>query len=445
MTTTIDASSSGSGGLIQTADASGILALQTAGTTAVTIDASQRVGVGTTSPTTTLNVYNATSAIVQVDGDSGATVRVTRYSTDTTGPTNVVRKARGTLASPAAVATSDTAGGVYMQAYGGTNFRNIARVDGLVETYTSDTNIAGALRFYTNNSSTDVTEWMRITSTGNVGIGTVSPSKKLEVFTSANSLQIASTVRNDQTGTGVAAIGFNVSGSAASETTSTKAGIGLVRSSTYGVGSLCFYNNNTGSAGDFTTADERMRLDSTGKLFIGKTAADPAVVGFDFSGSGNCTQIGTVSSGSNELMVYNNTSTGGTAQIDFRAANVEKGNISWTNTATTYNTSSDYRLKENVAPMTGALSKVAALKPCTYSWKIDGSSGQGFIAHELAEVCPQAVTGEKDGVREDGITPKYQGIDVSFLVATLTAAIQEQQALITSLTARIAALEGTPA
>ena len=123
----------------------------------------------------------------------------------------------------------------------------------------------------------------------------------------------------------------------------------------------------------------------------------------------------------------------------------EKGNISWTNTATTYNTSSDYRLKENVAPMTGALSKVAALKPCTYSWKIDGSSGQGFIAHELAEVCPQAVTGEKDGVREDGITPKYQGIDVSFLVATLTAAIQEQQALITSLTARIAALEGTPA
>ena len=90
--------------------------------------------------------------------------------------------------------------------------------------------------------------------------------------------------------------------------------------------------------------------------------------------------------------------------------------------------------------MTGALDKVQALKPVTYKWKSDGSDSEGFIAHELAEVCPQAVVGGKDEVYEDG-NIKPQGIDTSFLIATLTAAIQEQQALITSLTARIAALE----
>jgi hypothetical protein len=72
---------------------------------------------------------------------------------------------------------------------------------------------------------------------------------------------------------------------------------------------------------------------------------------------------------------------------------------------------------------------------------VDGSDGQGFIAHELDEVVPGCVTGEKDAVDADG-NPKYQGIDTSFLVATLTAAIQEQQAIIESLTARVSALEG---
>ena len=77
--------------------------------------------------------------------------------------------------------------------------------------------------------------------------------------------------------------------------------------------------------------------------------------------------------------------------------------------------------------MTGALAKVAQLKPVTYKWKADGSDGQGFIAHELQAVVPDCVTGEKDAVDENG-NPKYQGVDTSFLVATLTAAIQELKA-----------------
>ena len=121
--------------------------------------------------------------------------------------------------------------------------------------------------------STFSTPTMTLDASGNLGIGTTNPSKKLEVFASANSLQIESIVRNDQAGSGVAAIGFNVSSSAAGDTSSTKAGIGLVRQNTYGVGSLCFYNSATTSAGDFTTADERARIDSSGNLVIGGTAS----------------------------------------------------------------------------------------------------------------------------------------------------------------------------
>jgi hypothetical protein len=140
--------------------------------------------------------------------------------------------------------------------------------------------------------------------------------------------------------------------------------------------------------------------------------------------------------------VLQQTAAGSTTQnsVVFYRNSGSTGTIQVTGTTTAYNTSSDYRLKENVQPMTGALAKVTAMKPCTYTWKLDGSLGEGFIAHELAEVVPQAVGGEKDAVNADGkIIP--QGIDTSFLVATLTAAIQEQQALITSLTARITTLE----
>jgi len=69
-------------------------------------------------------------------------------------------------------------------------------------------------------------------------------------------------------------------------------------------------------------------------------------------------------------------------------------------------------------------------------WNADGSNGEGFIAHELAEVCPDAVSGTKDAVDAEG-NPKYQGIDTSFLVATLTAALQEAVAEINSLKARL--------
>ena len=117
------------------------------------------------------------------------------------------------------------------------------------------------------------------------------------------------------------------------------------------------------------------------------------------------------------------------------------GTISTNGSSTTYATSSDYRLKENIAPMTNALSSVVQLKPCTFTWKNTGIEDNGFIAHELQNVLPNAVVGEKDAVDADG-KPIYQQIDTSFLVATLTAAIQELSAQVTALQTQVTALKG---
>ncbi len=195
---------------------------------------------------------------------------------------------------------------------------------------------------------------------------------------------------------------------------------------------------------------EAMRIDSSGNLLVGKTTDATTSLGWSLaSGRGNAK----FSAGN--YFVFNRDDND--ILINFRRSDTSVGTITVTTTATAYNTSSDYRLKHDIAPMTGALAKVALLKPVTYKWNVDNSDGQGFIAHELQELCPGAVTGKKDDVEtytdEDGNEQtriKPQGIDTSFLVATLTAAIQEQQVLITAqaetinaLTARIVALDET--
>jgi len=179
-----------------------------------------------------------------------------------------------------------------------------------------------------------------------------------------------------------------------------------------------WYTAPSGTAGNAITFTQALTLDASGNLLVGTTSQ----VGTSrISAYKNATgymlglNAGQASSGSTYY------------QVEFYSAGNFSGSITSTTSSVAYNTSSDYRLKNSIAPMTGALAKVALLKPCTYKWNADGSDGEGFIAHELAEVVPQCVTGEKDAVDENG-NPKYQGIDTSFLVATLTAAIQELKA-----------------
>jgi len=144
-----------------------VMIWQYRGTERMRIDTSGNVGIGTSSPTVPLQIYNATSAAIQVDGDATSLIRATRYSTDTNGPTFQARKARGTFASPTTVASGDTVATFQASAYGGTNYRAVGAITTVVDTYTSDTNISGYLTFQTNSGSTATTERMRIDSVGN--------------------------------------------------------------------------------------------------------------------------------------------------------------------------------------------------------------------------------------------------------------------------------------
>lgn len=122
-------------------------------------------------------------------------------------------------------------------------------------------------------------------------------------------------------------------------------------------------------------------------------------------------------------------------QINWACAGAVVGSISCTGVATAYNTASDYRLKENVAPFTDGLAVIGALQPYQFNWKVDGSVGHGFLAHEIQSVISEIVTGEKDAVDENG-APVMQMIDYSKAVPYLVAAIKE-------LLARVEALEAT--
>lgn len=128
----------------------------------------------------------------------------------------------------------------------------------------------------------------------------------------------------------------------------------------------------------------------------------------------------------------------------FVNGNGQVGSIQMNGSATSYNTSSDYRLKENVCLVSDGIARLQQLKPSRFSFIADpDKTVDGFIAHEVQSVVPEAITGEKDAVDADG-NPIYQGIDQSKLVPLLTAALQEAVAKIESLEARIAALEVTP-
>lgn len=186
--------------------------------------------------------------------------------------------------------------------------------------------------------------------------------------------------------------------------------------------------NVSATLANVTTANIGTAVITGGRLLVGTTSvSNGSLSNFYFNSFSN--GIETTWAGTNSI--YHVLAINGNGFL---------GGINTSGSTTTYTNLSDYRVKENIEPMQNALSKVSLLKPCTFTYKVDGKDGQGFIAHELQEIFPDAVVGNKDAIDNDG-NPVYQAIDTSFLVATLTAAIQEQQALIASLTARIAALE----
>jgi hypothetical protein len=154
---------------------------------------------------------------------------------------------------------------------------------------------------------------------------------------------------------------------------------------------------------------------TTGGVLIGKTTADTTTAGIQIgdSGSGTNTRVNMVGSGSSS-----------DTKIAFYNSNGQVGTIVTNGTATAYNIASDYRLKENAAPVDGAaaLDAVMSWPIKTFTWKVNGQSDVGVIAHELQSVKPSAVSGEKDAIKDGEIDP--QGVDYSKLVPELVAAVQ---------------------
>jgi hypothetical protein len=292
--------------------------------------------------------------------------------------------------------------------------------------------------------ATGGSERMRVNSSGNVGIGTTSPGDTLDV----NGGIFVTPTLTDNTGT--ANIGFQSNRSSSTQPRGSLSAIGSSASTNYQAlkpGYLTLYsayadialNADTSTTIQFWTGgSERARFLSDGAFLVGKTTA------------GQITTNGAELRSNYSMFAASNTGTaptmyiganGGSGNlIDFYYGSTRVGTIITNGTTTAYNTSSDYRLKENVQPMQDALAKIAQLNPVTYTWKADGSDGQGFIAHELQAVVPDCVTGEKDAVDAEG-NPQYQGVDTSFLVATLVKAVQELKAEVDSLKAQLEAAQ----
>jgi hypothetical protein len=184
----------------------------------------------------------------------------------------------------------------------------------------------------------------------------------------------------------------------------------------------------------FTNALRRVDIDTSGNLLVGTTSA-LASTKFSLVSSGNgfAVQVGNGSVGS---YMTNTSSTANWQPFSFNNNGTsfsQIGSITCTASATAYNTSSDYRLKENVVAMTGATERLKQLNPSRFNFIADADvTVDGFLAHEVQAVVPEAITGTKDAVDDDG-NAVYQGIDQSKLVPLLVATIQELEARITQL------------
>jgi hypothetical protein len=308
------------------------------------------------------------------------------------------------------------------------------------------------LQFRYGDASTDTklaNEAMRIDSSGNVGIGTTSPSSQGKfVATGGKAGTNTSSAAFSTAGAGQGedvdiALYSTFEGTADNTPRRTADIVAGYNGGAWGNEYLSFNVGNNGSSNDARLlTSEKVRITGSGNVLVGQTTTT-------VPGLSNTTQGGAWSSNgtslhlsrdSNAVAWFNRNATTGDIQ-SFRYNGSAVGSISVTASATAYNTSSDYRLKENVIGLSGAIDRVKLLKPSRFNFIVDpDTTVDGFVAHEVSDIVPEAVHGAKDAVDADG-NPEYQGIDQSKLVPLLTAALQEALAKIDALEARVAALE----
>ena len=369
--------------------------------TAITIDSSENVGIGT-APSVPLHVKKA--------GSTSAVQEFIRLENNATGGTG----AGSSMNFHHYHAGSGPAGGAKAASITVVNSGSWAA--GTPSSYSTD------LTFGTIHENT-FGERLRIDSSGKVGIGTSSPAQLLEIKGGSNtSLRLHSDTES-----------------------SAVPAIEMMRGTndTFGADAYTDWRMKVTSgelvieSAEAGTTTDRLRIHYNGTVDI----KDPDGYGMRVYSP----------AGSNGGRTDQNRDTDGAITAYYKD-NSYKGGIDITSTAVSYTSISDYRLKENVIPITGAVARVKLLKPSQFNFITDAAKTvDGFIAHEAQEVVPEAVTGTKDAMRDEEYevtpatdteaavmgtrsVPDLQGIDQAKLVPLLTATIQE-------LIARIEALE----
>ena len=331
-----------------------------------------KVGIGTTSPTGKLTVSNE----IDVLGSNFANVEFTGASVNGSG-----------------VYTGLDSGGGYV-----INVRD-----------------SGYIGFSTTNA-----ERMRIASDGKVGIGTSSPAGRLHVHTSSAGTVTAATDANQLVLESTANVGMSFLTGNASVA---RIKFGDPDSNSSGA---IVYAHSEDSMRFNTGGSERMRIRSNGQVLINSTSIIASDNAYLQVTGGSVTPVALRGGTNNYFMAFYKQSN-----------NTLIGSITGsTGTTTSFNTSSDYRLKENVSYTFDATTRLKQLKPARFNFISDpDNTVDGFIAHEAQEVVPHAVTGEKDG-------KEMQVIDHSKLVPLLTASLQEALKRIDSLEEQVNALKG---
>jgi len=459
----------------------------------INVNTAGNIGIGTTSPGGTYGKLSVAGGIRILD-DNNAKLEIGRYSS---GAPNAYIKLGANANSLRLTNNTDTAD-LFTITNGGnvgigtTTPATKLDVVGIVRSYAASNNYAqlnnGSFQAVgdhggtfmidvDNNGTADLVNIKKsgssrfyIQNGGNVGIGTTSPRARMSFpnIVDTNGYDIG-TIRfydngsNIFYGIGVSDSQFNLRAGTTSDGFAFWAGTShrlQIQGTTGNVGigttspSQKLHINGASAHLNFTGSNNRILFNGFralegshdgATLQLGENYSKAVLYGNDvnfggaFTAGSNKVNIGTATN-----QGYIQTSVNLTSSLEhhyFYNPNGIVGSISTSGSSTSYNTSSDYRLKENVAPMEGALDRVNDLNPSRFNFIADPENTvDGFLAHEVAEVIPEAVTGEKDAVDEEG-NPIYQGIDQSKIVPLLVGAIQEQQQIIEDLKQRILTLE----
>ena len=337
------------------------------------------------------------------------TVNATTVDTTNIEVTNIKAKdgtAAGSIADATGVVTLASSVLTTTDINGGT-------IDGTVIGGSTPAAISGTTGSFSGNLAVDTNTLFVDAASNRVGIGTSSPREGVDL---ANKTMV---------GVG------NISGSANNGAYSISGGLDVLNGGYIQLWGGSSANPNIIVFG--TSSAERARIDASGALLINRTANASTFHQSAISYNANAGHRG--------LAIQATVQDLGTAITFYNASGAVCGSIAQGTSNTSYNTSSDYRLKENVTPLAGAADRLAQIPVHRFNFIADpDKTVDGFLAHEVQAFVPEAVTGEKDAVDKDG-KPVYQGIDQNKLTPLLTAALQEALQKIEALEARITALE----